>query len=394
MKADKLRNLLQEMEKRLIRVEKSVLEIDGSRDGTHQILQQLITLKSEVRRLLSKVDSLRVDGVAKLETQIEELREVARRTMSGHLRDDRLITVMRAIALDNLGLLNLSAGLKIGLNQIGPKDVLEATPGQKTAAFKFAFEKEVLAVVDQPIKPHEREKDIAFAALETAFEHGEYVNRDLAGTNASPRLRDAFLRLQSSLASNRNIVQVGANAQICNRLVNADVGEMSSALFGLLIGHIEMVFAALSQFEEWRIYCENAMSLHLDIGTIAKMTENTLRLAEQLRETEAADPSVADALETVTGWVSDQTPPDKRDVFSLVRTVENIWSSVTRRVLSFGGEIASEAKKQAAKALLAVLIAGAAGLVPIVSKVPGAQWIETAYTFFKASAGQPPSKSE
>jgi hypothetical protein len=53
------------------------------------------------------------------------------------------------------------------------------------------------------------EVDIA-TAIEAAAGQGDYVNQDREATNASPRLKDALRRLQATLASHKNIVQIGA----------------------------------------------------------------------------------------------------------------------------------------------------------------------------------------
>lgn len=82
--------------------------------------------------------------------------------------------------------------------------------------------------------------------------------------------------------------------------------------------------------------------------------------------------------------------PDKRDLLSLGRSVENVWSFVTRAMLSFGRDVVAEGRKLAVKAVLMALLGAAVLMVPVVGKIPGAQWIETAYTFFKSVVGQPP----
>lgn len=226
------------------------------------------------------------------------------------------------------------------------------------------------------------------AALEDAIEHGEYVNQDLEKTNVSPRLRESFSRLQASLASRTNIVQAGSRAQMCNRLVSAEADELSGSQAGLLLGHIETVFRALAQFQEWRAYCENALSINVDALSVATLADSARALAREIRISDAVHPSVGEALDTVSGWAQEESPPDKRDVLSLVRVIENIWSAVARTLLSLKKEVVSEGRKLAAKAILTALLATAALAIPVIGKVPGAEWIQSAYTFFKGT--EPP----
>ncbi|NEJ73756.1 hypothetical protein GR197_24985 [Rhizobium phaseoli] len=362
MRPDRLRNLLQEMEARLVRAEKSYALNDS-------ILQKLTSTKAEVRRHLSKVDSIRIADVDALEQRIRNLQ----------------------ISDDSLGLPNLILGMKIGLNQLGPEDLLEATPGQKLAAFSFEFEDGTLRVVDQPLRPGLRERDIALAALEAALEQGEYVNQDLAATNASPRLKEAFERLQATMRSHTNIVQIGARAQICNRLVHGDIDELSTTLFSLLIGHIESVFSALAQFEDWRVFAENAAALNIDAGSVAKLVEGTAQLVRQIRNENIADESVADALDTAQAWVVEPNSPDKRDVLALARSHENLWSIVTKALLAVGRDVFAAARKKLASVILGALLLTAPVIIPLIGKVPGAQWIETVYDYFNAAKNKPSS---
>lgn len=186
MKPDQLRNLLTELETRVGRAERSYAQ-------TGHIAQPLGAVKADIRRHLSKADSLRAAHVASLEKQIAKI----------PIPDDRW------------NLANLLLGLKIGLNQMGPDELLESLPGQKPAAFQFGFDDDRIVVVDQPLRTLDREKDIAATALEAATEKGVYVGEQLALSNCSPRLRDAFRALQDKREARANIIQVGMYNQTC-----------------------------------------------------------------------------------------------------------------------------------------------------------------------------------
>ena len=349
MKPDRLGKILTEMETRITRAQ------NEGRGG------DLDVLKAAVRRCRTKLDKLNPANVAELKALVGKITS----------------------STNPLGLSNLISGLEIGLNQLSPDDLLEATPGQKLAAFQFGFDGDALTVIDQPIMPYENERNIAMASLEAAIQNGVHVNDDLLATNISPKVKEAFSRLQATMLSHSNIVQVGANAQICSRYVQLEVEEFSSSVAAMLIGHLESVFAALSQFKDWREYCENAYSLHLEPGAIKQLTVSAEFLLQRLRETPAVDPAVPAALETVVGWVEDHPQPDKRDVLSLGRTLENVWSVVFKQLLSASKETLSETRKLAIKGVAATLLLAAASMVPIIGKIPGAQWIETAWTYVK-----------
>ncbi len=220
MRAEKLQNLLVTLDRRLERIDKS-LQRAGFGETTWSVGKELFAIRGLVRRHLSKPDALRLDDVQNLEQRIDSLRDAGNSDSLGFAPASPAARELSAIFADNGNLKNLTAGMRIGLVQLTPEDVLEATPGQKTAAYQFGFSNGTLTLVDQPLRPLAEEAGIAMAALATAIEHGQYVNEDLVMSNASPRLRSAFTRLHDTMLAYANIVQVGSCAQLCHRQVLA-----------------------------------------------------------------------------------------------------------------------------------------------------------------------------
>ncbi|MBY5798404.1 hypothetical protein [Rhizobium leguminosarum] len=358
MKPDKLSNLLQEMDTRVARMQRARKD---------HFTANLSRLRAEVQRLLSKVDTLRTSDIAALELTL---------------------SVIPINDLDRSSLNNLLLGMKIGLNRLGPEDVLDVVPGQKPAAFQFAFEGSRLVVVDQPLRTRERDKDIAEAAMEAATERGVYVGEQLAQSNCSPRLRESFRSLQDKLEARANIIQVGMYNQTCGRVLRGDAEELSPTLFELLRSHVELVFAAASQFDDWRVFRENAVDI--DRESVAALSQSTLALVRDLKAQRETDPEVTAALDTVVGWTQDKES-DKRDVLALTGTLQNLWSLAAKSALA--KEVASEGRKLVAKAIIAALLAATtAGAMAAFGKVPGAEWIETTAAYFKsATEGTPPA---
>lgn len=280
-------------------------------------------------------------------------------------------------------LLNRVLALAIGVNQLGPEDLADIVPGQKLAAYKFDFSGNVVEVVDQPFSVNDRDASIASAALELALEQGTRVSADLAKTNTSPRLKAAFDTLQHKLASGRNVIQIGMCCKTCSRLLLAEAGELSPSLFEMLRAHVETVYDALAQLQDWRQYVENIAS-SLDKAAVAELVRGTRALADRLGHTNGVADSVPEALNNVADWIESEDDVDQRDIVSLARTVENLWSIVVRAAVSVTKETLDEAKKAAAKAIVILMLTGAtAGLTAALSKVPGAEWIETAIAYFK-----------
>lgn len=355
-------------------------------ESIREMLTRFSHLKSNIRRLSSKPDAINFDEVQALDLQIDQLADAAARTRSTLLTSHPLHRVLGDIVHNGAGLSRLTSGMKIGLNQITPDNLLEMTPGQKTAAFQFDYQNDALVVIDQPLRSSERERDFAEAAIESAVEHGAYVLADLEGTNVSPRLRAAFTSLQATLEAHKNIVQIGQKAQICGRMVNSEIDELSSTLAALLIGHIEMVTDALSQFEDWRIYCENAAALKVTQGTINDMIDGAREIVVLIRDNQAVAPEVGDALKTVSHW-ADGPNPDRRDVLSLARTIENFFAAVVRYAFRFAKDVATDVRKQLVTGVAILIVTTmTVNLVPALSKIPGAEWVQPAANYLRALA--------
>ncbi|NSZ73275.1 hypothetical protein G6L74_05895 [Agrobacterium tumefaciens] len=386
MKTDKLQNILRDLDVRLRRSEGEMRSASSNPESIREMLTRFSHLKSNIRRLSSKPDAINFDEVQALDLQIDQLADAAARTRSTLLTSHPLHRVLGDIVHNGAGLSRLTSGMKIGLNQITPDNLLEMTPGQKTAAFQFDYQNDALVVIDQPLRSSERERDFAEAAIESAVEHGAYVLADLEGTNVSPRLRAAFTSLQATLEAHKNIVQIGQKAQICGRMVNSEIDELSSTLAALLIGHIEMVTDALSQFEDWRIYCENAAALKVTQGTINDMIDGAREIVVLIRDNQAVAPEVGDALKTVSHW-ADGPNPDRRDVLSLARTIENFFAAVVRYAFRFAKDVATDVRKQLVTGVAILIVTTmTVNLVPALSKIPGAEWVQPAANYLRALA--------
>jgi hypothetical protein len=169
-------------------------------------------------------------------------------------------------------------------------------------------------------------------------------------------------------------------------MVNSEIDELSSSLAALLIGHVEMVTDALSQFEDWRIYCENAAALKVNQGNIDDMIDGAREIVVIIRDNEVVAPEVGDALKTVSHW-ADGPSPDKRDVLSLARTIENFFAALVKSAFRFAKDVGTDIRKQAIAGVAFVIVTSiTVNLVPALSRVPGAEWVQPAVSYIKGLA--------
>ncbi len=170
----------------------------------------------------------------------------------------------------------------------------------------------------------------------------------------------------------------------------AESDELSSSQLGLLVGHLESVFAALAQFQDWRVFSENAVAADIDADSVRLLANSAKAIAKELSGAPAVDPSVTVALTTVSEWAEGQEKPDRRDVLSLARTLENMWSAIVKEALALRGEVVAKARALVAAGIVTALVAASAASLPVLRKIPGAQWIESAYTYFTTNPVLPP----
>jgi hypothetical protein len=380
--------LLDTMETRIQRIEKAFTsQVSSSANELRQLLRDLSLL---ARRCRSKVDVLRSSDLADVRAKIDEIgylsssRDLNVRLLYGAY-DNQLAS--DALKDDAVYLGNLLNGIQLGLN-LTADELLDILPAQKPAAVRFGYDNDnqQIVVVDEPFRPAAKQEEMAVAALEEIIAQGNEVNDDLQRTNAAPRLKSAFARLQERLISHVNIVQVGQSNGTASRVLKAYVDELSLSQFEQLRAHVEGVGAVLAQFPEWRLFCENASSAVLDDAAIVELRAQTVAIEQRLRETARVSEEVSKALTDVVDWVGDGTHPDHRDVLSLVRTQENLWSLLTRNALAKG--VKDEATKIAAR-LIVVAVLGVTGVAfaAIISKVPGAEWVEPTIAFLRANIG-------
>lgn len=378
-------NLIETMEARIDRMER--VFAPNAATTSSAILQSLGTLKARAARSRSKIDTLKAVDISPLRALIEEIRnhssapELSFRALHAEYQNR---SGREALLDDTDYLLRLVNGMLIGI-QLTESDVRELLPGQKPAAVRFAFDNDnqKIIIANEPFRPAAKEADMAAAALEEIISQGVEVNEDLQQTNAAPRLKSAFARLQDRLVSHQNIVQVGQTNLHASRMLTSYVEELSNSQFQQLRAHLEGVAQVLNQFPDWRIFCENAVGSALDDAAMSELTASAAAMAEQLRISRNAAAEVSDAIDEVITWVGEGEKPDKRDALSLARMMENLWSFLTKHALAQA--VKDEATKMVARAIIVALVGAVGfGFAPILSKVPGAAWIEPTAAYLKA----------
>ncbi|AXV15281.1 hypothetical protein CYG48_05920 [Neorhizobium sp. SOG26] len=341
----------------------------------NDLREEIARLLSLISELESRSDLLSLDDVDALRDGIETLKAFSRgRSFEKRVTHLGFRRVARAALIEDCDFLrNLTTGMIIGLNVLRPDELASLIPEQKVAAYKFAYEHNKIVVVDQPSEASGLDAATAEAAREVLVEQGERILLDLQGSNCSPRLVQAYQALQDKLAQNKNLVQVGILNSACSRLTLASEEELSTSLFEMLKAHIDSVYNYLAQDPQWRAFVEHSMSTYMERQDVDELIATARAIADQLARSEtAAVEAVPVALNTVADLAEGVEKPDGRLTLALARTIENLISLVARGASTLKSDVASEARKWAARVVLGAVAAAA---IATIAKVPGAEWI-------------------
>lgn len=378
-------NLLGTMQTRVDRVDKYIEHLDDWSDFP-KLKASLARLKDRIATYESRPSILKTDAIDRMRQDIQSVRSFA----ADPFLDRRMIysgvdrtTLRQALERDCDALSNIAAGIQIGLGQLTAEDVAQLIPRQKIAAYQFAFEVDRIIVIDQPAWASDHETALAEAARELLLEQGERILADLRSSNCPPRLIETFAQVQTRLAWNRNIVQIGMEAQTCTQLLASSSEELSSTLFGLVKAHLAGVATYLAQFPDWRLFTENAAKADIDRESVSELVATARILARHFEiNSDQASPSVPAALNNVADHAEHMENPDGRSILALGRTLENIWSIIVAQLVEVKNEIVKEGRKAIAKAVLGLIVGSCAGFVVVIAKLPGAEWIESTLSYF------------
>lgn len=268
---------------------------------------------------------------------------------------------------------NLVVGIQIGREQLAIAEIAEVIPGQKVAAYQFRVEDDRIEVYEASSLIAASDESLAAAARDVLIEQGRQVLDDLSQSNCSSRLLSSFERLQNRLLTHKNVVEVGMLNVSSSQITLASQDELSDTLFELLRAHTEGIYDYLAQFPDWQRFVQNSLSVKLgrhDLEDLISVTRTIKGLAQQ--NGTAVDASVPLALDTVGETAAEMEKPDGRIILALARTLENFISVVTKTAATLKADVASEARKWIARALLGALL----GLpLAALAMIPGAEWI-------------------
>ncbi|MQY44537.1 hypothetical protein GAO09_00410 [Rhizobiales bacterium RZME27] len=347
-------------------------------------------LRTEISDNLRTPDSMAMDRVERLRIMIGEISAFS---TSMALRNDvrpaeGMATPLSAAQILEsrcVSLNNNTLGLEIGLNRVAPEDIAKHIPGQKIAAFQFAFGDGRLVLQPQTDATLPGDEAVAASARELLIEEGFRLLGELQTSNCGPRLISAFSLLQGKIEAGNDVVQIGMRVRTADAALRASSDEFAASQFAILAAHLLNISHYLAQFPAWQRFAENAAGVALSDEDLTSLRSTSRALASYLRERpNLADAAVPEALETVSVWAADSAELDGKVILALARTLENLWSLVVRGVVAVRDELVKEGRKRVAAGIIALVVSACATFAPSMAQIPGAEWINATFDYVQA----------
>jgi len=141
----------------------------------------------------------------------------------------------------------------------------------------------------------------------------------------------------------------------------------------------------VAQFPEWEQFTRKAYAIELDDDDVADIDRSVGDVVEKLRQSPyLADPEVPKTIAFVRQFLSVPGASRKRAAFAMIRTMENLVSSIIRHSLNFVSKTAEKTVDAASTAaskvivgLLGIALMSASGVGPAAVRA-GAPWVKQA----------------
>lgn len=291
---------------------------------------------------------------------------------------DALVRFRRYLLDSGIGLAE-TQGL-LSLNDLG-----RIVPHQQVAPVQFDVVDGRIIVASRAPKTAEADRANIQSALEHIRGSGEQLLNHLAKSNCDRRLLESISELHSQLVSEGNIVKVGLTNLACGVMGAQFQSELPGALAGMLNAYNASISLYVAQFPEWEQFTQKAVSLDLDDEDVAEVEIAAGEVIEALtQDASLADPEVPKTIAFVRQFLAFPGMSSKRAAFAMIRTIENLVSSIIRHSLSFFSKTAENLVDAGSKAatkviigLLGIALTGASG-IGTAAMHAGAPWVKQA----------------
>lgn len=264
-------------------------------------------------------------------------------------------------------------------------DLDRIVPRQQVAPVQFDVVDDRIVIANRA----PRTLDADRANIESALEHikgsGDQLINNLENSNCDRRLLESVKELQSQLFSEGNIIKIGLTNMACGVMGAEFQSELPDAIVAMFNSYSASVSLYVAQFPEWDQFTQKAAAIDLDEDDIAEVDIAAGEVISALADNpELADEEVPKTIAFVRQFLSFPGASSKRAAFAMIRTIENLVSSILRHSVNFFSkttektvEGGSTLASKVIIGLLGIALMGASGIGPAAVRA-GAPWVKQA----------------
>lgn len=264
-------------------------------------------------------------------------------------------------------------------------DLERIVPRQQVAPVQFDIVESRIVVSELEPKTDEADRNNIQSALDHICDSGDNLIKNLENSNCDRRLLENVKDLHSQLTSNGNIVKIGLTNMSCSEMGAQFRNELPDAIFGMLNAYNSSISLYVAQFPDWDQFTQKAAAIALDEDDVEEVYRVVGDIIEKLTNNpDLADPEVPKTIKFIRDFLDSPGNSSKRAAFAMIRTIENLVSSVVRYSIDFFSKTAekvvdagSTAAANIIVSLLSIALIGASGVGPAALHA-GAPWVSQA----------------
>lgn len=265
------------------------------------------------------------------------------------------------------------------------EDLGRIVPRQQVAPVQFAIVDDRIVVSQQPPRTDEADRANIQSALEHIRGSGDRLVDNLENSNCDRRLLDSIKELQLQLTSDGNIVKIGLTNMACGVMSAQFRAELPDAIAAMFNAYSASISLYVAQFPEWDQFTQKAAAIDLDDDDLVEVdTAAGEIIAALAANPQLADPEVPKTIAFVRQFLAVPGGSSKRAAFAMIRTIENLVSSIIRHSVSFFSKTAektveagSTVASKVIVAMLGIALMSASGIGPAAVRA-GAPWVQQA----------------
>lgn len=266
-------------------------------------------------------------------------------------------------------------------------DLSTIVPRQQVAPARFDIVNSQVVLADLAPKTLAEDRKNIGSALEYIRGSGQKLIHSLEQSNCDRRLLDNVRDLHSQIEANGNIVKIGLTNLACSVMSAQFQQELPDALNAMFNSYSASVSMYVAQFPEWDQFTQRAASIELSDDEISEIDIAAGEVIQALElQPELADPEVPKTIKLVREFMSRPGNSAKRAAFAMMRTIENLVSSIVRHSVDALNKTAeksvdhiSTVASKAIVSLLTIALIGASGIGTAALNA-GTPWVNQAAT--------------